>query len=338
MTKPKINPAAVGVFIAGAIVILFASLVLFGSGRFFRKTKELLLTFREPVTGLEVGAPVKLMGVTIGDVKGINLAVGDDATNALLINVLIEVDLEGAESSFQSYRINLDDRSRFETLVQQRGLGGQLEVLSLLSGQLYIALDMIPGRGGFRLHREKEHGLWEIPTLPSTKRQLVNSVMTSLNNLTELDFKGLSMELKGLLTELRTDLARLNFGEINTNLVGVLDKVESFVGNPALSSAITNLDRTLAQLDELAGNLNKNINPLLANLDADLKKAGAALDEATQALSALKTQVEPNSTLIRELNRTLEKAGVTLDSIRQLADELQRNPNSLITGKPESKP
>ena len=81
--KIRLNPAAIGIFIAGAIVILLASLVLFGSGRFYRKTSELLLTFQEPVTGLEVGAPVKLMGVTVGRVK--NIAIENRASPIAVI-------------------------------------------------------------------------------------------------------------------------------------------------------------------------------------------------------------------------------------------------------------
>jgi len=151
--KRKINPAAIGIFIAGAIVILFASLVIFGSGRFFRQTKELLLTFREPVTGLEVGAPVKLMGVNIGNVKQVQIGVGEEVTNALLINVVIEIDLESAQPSFGDYKINLADRSRFEKLTQELGLRCRLDILSLLSGQLYISLDLYPGEEGFQLYQ-----------------------------------------------------------------------------------------------------------------------------------------------------------------------------------------
>jgi paraquat-inducible protein B len=148
----------------------------------------------------------------------------------------------------------------------------------------------------------------------------------------------LSGELKGLLTDLRTDLDRLEFGEINTNVVGVLAEVKSFVANPALSSAITNLDRTLAQLDQLGNSLNKNVNPMLVNLDADLKKAGAALDEVNLALRALKAQVEPGSDLTRELMVTLNRAGEAMNALRQLADQIQRNPSSLITGKEQTSP
>ena len=335
--KSKVSPTAIGIFIAGAIVIVFASVILFGSGRFFRHTKTFLLTFREPVTGLEVGAPVKLLGVSIGSVKDVSLGIGE-TNNPFLINVLMEVDRQHLQDVVRGHSLDLDSRPRFEKTVKELGMRGRLEVLSLLSGQLYVALDVYPDQPGFQLNREDAHGYWEIPTLPSTQREMMQSLVTSLHNLTELDFKGLSTELKALLTELRADVAQLNVGQINTNLVGILGELQAFVGNPAMTSAITNLDRTLAQLDELGRSLNKNVNPFLLSADADLKKAGSALDEATQALRALKEQVQPGSDLTRQLIRTLDRVDATLNAVRQLAQELQRNPSSLITGKKESKP
>jgi len=275
--------------------------------------------------------------VSIGTVKEVSVGVGN-TNSAFLINVRIEVDREHLQDVVQGVALDLDNRPRFEKTVKDLGLRARLEVLSLLSGQLYIALDVYPDQPGFQLNQEGIHGHWEIPTLPSTQREMMQSLVTSLHHLTEMDFKGLSTELKGLLTELRTGVAQLNFGQINTNLVGVLGELRAFVGNPALASAMTNLDRTLTHVEELGRNLNKNLNPLLLSADADLKKAGTALDEATQALRALKEQVKPGSDLTRQLIGTLDRVDETLNAIRQLAQEIQRNPSSLITGKKESKP
>ena len=335
--KSKISPTAIGIFIAGAIVIIFASVILFGSGKLFRQTKTMLLTFREPVTGLDAGAPVKLMGVNIGTVSDVSLGVGG-TNNSMLINVLIELDRKQIKEVFSHDAVHLDDRDLFETTIQERGLRGRLDVLSMLSGQLYIALDFYSGQPGFQLSQESEHGYWEIPTLPSTKREMMQSLVTSLHNLTELDFKGLSSELKGLLGDVRSDLARINIGQINTNLVRILDETQSLLANPELSTAITNLNQTLGQLDQLAGKLNQNINPLLADAGASLKKAGAMLDEGIQTLRALKTQVEPSGDLSRELIQTLDQAGQALNALRQLVGQIERNPSSLITGKKESNP
>jgi paraquat-inducible protein B len=241
-------------------------------------------------------------------VKDIAIEVNEQATNTLLVGVIIELDRKGSQAAFRSYPIDLDDRANFERLIGERGLRGRLEVLSLLSGQLYIALDMYPGTEGFLLGRESETGLWEIPTLPSTKRQLVESALTSLHNFTEFDFKGSSEELKRLLLEAKTLLS-----------------------DPQLKTAITNLDLALAEIHTLGAGLNTELKPLLTN-------ASVMFDQANQTLRQLEMQVQPDSTLNRELVRALGETSAALSALRQLANQLERNPSSLITGKKEPNP
>ena len=336
--KTKTNPAAIGIFIAGAIIILFASVIIFGSGRFFHKTKQLLLTFREPVTGLDVGAPVKLVGVTIGSVKEIHIGVGEETNNLILINVVVEIDLQGAQASFGDYKIDLEDRKRFERMTKELGLRGQIDVLSMLSGQLYIALDMYPGQEGFQLDREEKNAMWEIPTLPSTKQKMMQSLVTSLENFTKFDVKGTSDRLQGLLGDLRGDLAAMQLGRIGTNLDDTVVELKGLLGDPALRSAITNLDLTLAQLNQLGGTLNLRADPILLAAETDLKKAEAMIDEAGKTLRVLQAELGPDSTLSRELVRALDEASTTLIAFRQLVQEIERNPSSLITGKKETTP
>ena len=299
MKKPKINPAVIGVFIAGAIVIFFTSIIVFGSGRLFTKTKEMLLTFREPVAGLDAGAPVKLLGVTVGSVKEIYLQPAEDPTQGILINVIIEIDRKKAQSMFREYRLDFDNPARFERMINERGLRGQLDVLSLVSGQLYIALNLFPGEQGFQLHKENETGLWEIPTLPSAKRAMLQSVAKTLSSLAEFDFKGVSDELK---------------------------------------PAIAKLNESLGQLRDLGAKLNGKIDPLLTQAETDLKKAESTLDSATTTLRNLQTQVEPGSALSSELIRTLDQTSEAMSALRQLAEELQRDPSLLISGKRPNKP
>jgi paraquat-inducible protein B len=324
-------------FLVGAIIILFASLVLFGSGRFFRQTSELLLSFQEPVNGLEVGAPVKLMGVTIGQVK--DIAVGLTAEDkAVLINVIIEIDRDRSQAAVKNRPVLLGDRQRFETAVREVGLRGQLDILSLLSGQLYVALEIFPDQPGFQLHQEATHGYWEIPTLPSTKRQLIQSAVTSLNNFAQFDFQGTSEELRGLMAEVRTAVAQAEVRKLSANLNRTLDQLVELLATPELKVAITNLNSAMVKLDRLGDTLNTRVDPLLATAEADLKKAGVMFDTAIQTLERLQAQVEPESNLSRELIRTLDEASTTLSVLRQLAEEIRRNPNSIITGREKSQP
>jgi paraquat-inducible protein B len=271
-------------------------------------------------------------------VKGIHLGVGDETNGVLLINVVIQVDLESAQASFGSYELDLDDRIQFEKLTQNLGLRGQLDVQSLVSGQLYVSLDIQSGREGFQLNREQETDLWEIPTIPSTKQKLMQSLVTSLENLTQFDVKGTSEKLQGLLDDLRGDLKALKLEQTGPDLNATVAELKRLVSNPELHTAITNLNITLNQMNELSGKLNGRIDPILTAAEASLSKAGTTIDEAAETLRQVQAQLGPNSTLGLELVRTLEEASLTLNSLRQLAQEIQRNPSSLITGKKETTP
>ena len=59
----RINPATVGAFVLGAIGLVLAAVVVFGSGNLFRKTHEFVIYFAGDINGLRVGAPVKFKGV-----------------------------------------------------------------------------------------------------------------------------------------------------------------------------------------------------------------------------------------------------------------------------------
>ena len=67
------NRMMIGGFVVLAVIIMAASLVVFGSGKFFQKTNKYVLYFNESVTGLNVGAPVLFQGVPVGSVTSITL-------------------------------------------------------------------------------------------------------------------------------------------------------------------------------------------------------------------------------------------------------------------------
>ena len=83
------NRMMIGGFVVLAVMIMAASLVVFGSGKFFQKTVKCIMYFNESVKGLSVGAPVLFQGVPVGSVTSIILQV-DPAKMQLRIPVVIE--------------------------------------------------------------------------------------------------------------------------------------------------------------------------------------------------------------------------------------------------------
>jgi paraquat-inducible protein B len=74
----KISPAVIGAFVIGAVALIIIAILVFGSGRLFRQTRDFVLYFDNSVNGLRIGAPVKIKGVEIGSVKDIRLQLEKD--------------------------------------------------------------------------------------------------------------------------------------------------------------------------------------------------------------------------------------------------------------------
>ena len=85
------NRMMIGGFVVLAVIIMAASLVVFGSGKFFKKTNKYILYFDESIKGLSVGAPVLFQGVPVGSVTSITLQ-ADLVTMKTQIPILIEIE------------------------------------------------------------------------------------------------------------------------------------------------------------------------------------------------------------------------------------------------------
>ena len=85
------NRMMIGGFVVIAVIIMAASLVVFGSGKFFQKTEKYVMYFDGSVKGLNVGAPVLFQGVQIGSVTSIILQ-ADLGTMKIQIPVIIEIE------------------------------------------------------------------------------------------------------------------------------------------------------------------------------------------------------------------------------------------------------
>ena len=60
----------------GGLALAIASVVVLGSGHFFKEQHLFALYFSSDVNGLKVGAPVKFRGVLIGSVTAVLLNIG----------------------------------------------------------------------------------------------------------------------------------------------------------------------------------------------------------------------------------------------------------------------
>ncbi len=325
----KISPTLIGSFVLGALALLVIAVIAFGSGRLFRNTKEFVAYFDGDVNGLHIGAPVKFRGVEVGSVKRILLQL-DKSMEVRSIPVVFEIDLEKVTSRGATATL-LEDPSALKVAIDQ-GLRAQLRSESLLTGVLYIGIDFFPGTP-VKLVQTTGSKYPEIPTVPTVLERAEVTIGEILAKLREVDFKGL------------TDAVSR-----------AVDGVGQLVNSPALNSALRRLDQTMPKIDQaiveirkMTSNLDGNITTLSTNLEQTsdaargamqqaaltLKQTDAALKEAEAAMINIRGISDPDSVTFYELGRSLREVSAAARSLRLLSDSVQRNPRSLIFGRPE---
>jgi len=256
-----------------------------------------VLNFDESVRGLAVGAPVEFKGIKIGTVTGIRLEY-DQKSAAFRIPVVIEVEPERIVERGGGMRSA--PQVTFQALVK-RGLRARLQTGNLLTGQMFVELDMHP-KTPVRLARTG--GPYpELPTIPASIGQMTSSIESILAKLDRIDLVGIGGDLKGALSGVNT-----------------------LVSTPELQLSITNLSASLASLRGILRKVDERAEPIAANLEK-------ALASARETLALMDRVLAPDSPLHDHAARLADELGEAARSIRALVDMLQRDPQSVLFGK-----
>jgi paraquat-inducible protein B len=118
-----------------------------------------------------------------------------------------------------------------------------------------------------------------------------------------------------------TDLAT-----ILASVQSVLKHVDKATAGPALGHAISELDRTLTHLDQVTGEIEPQIKPIMQSLRDTAEAAQRTLQSANNVLGTSAASGADLPRLIRELTDSAR-------SLRDLADYLGRHPESLLRGR-----
>ncbi|HEV7734061.1 MAG TPA: MlaD family protein [Candidatus Binatia bacterium] len=305
----KANPAVIGAFVVGAIALAVLGIVLLGSGQFFKDTSKFVLYFSGSVDGLATGAPVKFKGVQIGSVSEIKINLGSFRPDDVRIPVIIEVDNDRLIAENVVEDPTKPDRLKY--LIEQ-GLRAQLQPQSLLTGLLFVQLDILPNTP-IEYFATPNFEYLEIPTVPTVLEQAQSVIVKVIASLQKAD-------LEGLVTSIR----------------GAVDGIEQLVNSEPLKAAlgklpdtVDNVNGSLESLRTLTRNLDGKVGPLALSLDRTSDAAAVTLAQIDTTLQGLQWVVQPDARLSVALGEIAEAAR----SIRLLADFLERNPGALLRGR-----
>lgn len=277
----------VGAFLVGGLGLLIAALiVVFGTGLFTRHDRA-LMRFDNSVYGLQVGAPVVLRGVRLGSVVSIGLA-HDADSGRVTIPVVAELD-RGLISDLEAAAGGNARPLDLATMVR-RGLSAQLATQSLLTGQLYVDLDLRrgdlgpQGAGGPAPAASGMPAASAVPALAGTRTDGLIEIPT----------------VPGAFQSLQDQLGSLDVARLLQDVSALAAAAREVVGSAELKQAIAELAQAGSEMRRLIARLDQRIDPL--------------------AQSAESTLADTRRTLAR-LGATGERLGGVADRIGRAADQ-----------------
>jgi paraquat-inducible protein B len=315
------NPTIIGAFVVGAVILAVTAVLLLGKGELFVEKPRFVLYFKGSVKGLSIGSPVNFRGVNIGTVTNIQLVMGMSKAD-IKIPVTIEINPANfLRSDAMIKGMAESSKDRLGGLINA-GLRAQLQLQSLLTGQLFIQLDFYPDTEVVLVGDTKYP---EIPTIPTPIEKLtrkledipVDQVMDNIRSIME--------GLKQLINspELHQSLMSLN---------ETLDNINRIVKSPELQKSIVSLHATLDDLGSLARTIDSRIEPLSAEMHDTLDETRLAMTQARSTLESAQHLVNDQK-LLYALDNALAEITSAARSVRDLTDFLERQPQSILRGK-----
>jgi phospholipid/cholesterol/gamma-HCH transport system substrate-binding protein len=293
----------IGLFVITGLLIGAVAIIWVGASDLFMKGSTYVTYFDESVQGLQTDSAVKYRGVEIGKVESIKVA-----PDYKLIEVIMKINLAG-------------DLPK-QTFAQLRTTG--------ITGIIFIELDRISPVTVLDFQTVSFKTTY--PIIPSRRSDLSRFLADTnkiMQNIKEIDFKGISHQLKETTKAIETFLAG--------------DRMDNVMNN--LESMAVNLDKSIAGINKTVAS---------GKIDGLLKDASGVLSDARHLIISARKEIEAmnlaqktaktqeiletldkrTKSISLDLQDTAENLRVTSEYLQQLAQELNDNPSDLIFSRP----
>lgn len=331
----KANPTVIGVFTLLGLLLAAAAIVLLGAGKLFKKTHNIMLYFDKSAYGLQVGSDVRFGGVRIGSVRSISVVI-DTENDRKVIPVVVEL------TASELGQIGVEDSGGFDFSTHEgvkkavaKGLRAGMKQQSIVTGQLYVEFDINPEAEAFVYQPKHKPEYPVVPTIGTEMDELVSGIADGLRKFNALDLESVITELRGVLDKANKQIAALNMAQISDNLITITEDVRDITSDNQLPTALANLNEALIQIKEVSAKANEGIDPVLDDFKILLEQTQASLaslEKATQEISSISNPRGP--VLLRMQNVLLETERASR-SLKELTNDLKRNPKSILSGKAE---
>jgi len=341
----KARPVLIGAFVVAGLALVAVTIIALAGKDILTRKQRAVMHFSGSVYGLQVGAPVVFRGVRVGSVSSIDVFY-DHASDSFSIPVVAELDGD-AVRGLDGKRTDNDVTLALPALVR-RGLNAQLSMQSLLTGLLYVDLDLRPQR-------------------PSSLRGTYLDAVEIPTTATAIQ-------------ALKDQLDGIDFHRIADDIAAIAGSARALVAGPELQQALGDLKDLMMTLKRASLRLDRRVEPLADELQRSLLTARRALervgtaalgvddtaqrlgqasdrasallasdsalvldlrrtaDELARTAASLRESTSGDSALMRSSERALQDLSRASRALTNLAETLEQQPESLLRGRSEVVP
>ncbi|GAA4321343.1 MlaD family protein [Pigmentiphaga soli] len=205
------------------------------------------------------------------------------------------------------------------------------------SFRMPVVVNLYPGRLGIRYKgaadKEAADRLMDVLVRRGLRAQLRNGNLLTGQLYVAIDFfpgaRKLPPAEEGSMAEFPTVPGAFN--ELQSKLADIVDKIGKVPFDQLgqnLSDATRSMKATMDTAQQLMDRLNGQVAP----------EAVATMEDARKTLQAAERTFASDAPLQQDVRRAMQELMRAADSLRQLTDYLEQNPQSLLRGKPKEQP
>ncbi|WP_332743218.1 MlaD family protein [Hydrogenophaga sp.] len=330
--KRQLSPTLIGTFVVAGLSLIAATIIALAGNDLFTRKEKAVMFFSGSVYGLQVGAPVVFRGVRVGSVESIAVFY-DRRSDDFSIPVMVTLD--GDAVSGLDGRRSEGVELALPALVE-RGLSAQLSMQSLLTGQLYVDLDLRPERPG-KL-RGTYRAITEIPTTATAIQALKNQLEGMDFRKIAEDVSAIAASARALVSGPELKQALADLAEITATINRVSTRLDKRI-DPLANELQRSLSATRTAMDDLsraAGSVNDTSNRVSSVLAPDaplVQNLQRAADEVARSAASLREATANDSSLRLGADRALEDLSRAARAMRDLAETLEQQPDAVLRGR-----
>ncbi|MDR3316838.1 MAG: MlaD family protein [Puniceicoccales bacterium] len=329
------DSTAIGLFVVGGVIAFLVAILFFTTGAFWSKDHTFVLYFKESVNGLEVGAPVKIRGVCIGQVR--KVAAHFDPEQKC-VRVPVTITLEDAyfrTGRRERLRISREDRetllervddgegsSAFNRMPLILGMVGSLQMESFVTGKLFVDLNYEATLANTYLRRDAD-GTPEIPTKPSNLASLSDQLNAIAEGLSRVDYATIG----GSVEHIFNQLANLEWRSLANALSTTITAAGNVIGGEEMWESIRSFGAACHRIKSISKQLSSGVEPLM-------EKILQACQGITNLAGEAKKMFSEGAAIPVGAERFLRNAETAAAAVRIFFEFLEQNPNALLLGRP----